>query len=347
MEMKFMKRLVLMLSLLSPAVSCSGGKAAEFTVLQWNVWQEGTVVPGGYGAIVDDIARLKPDFVTFSEIRNYGGTRFCDRIVESLREKGETYHSFYSYDSGLLSRHPITDSTTVFPENDDHGSIYRMVSSVHGRKVAVYTAHLDYRHCACYNVRGYDGTTWKEIPLPETVGEVLAVNDSSQRDDAVRVFLKQARRDLDDGAFVILGGDFNEPSHLDWVSGTKDLYDHNGMVIPWTATSLLDSAGFRDSYRMLYPDPVTHPGFTYPADNALVDVAKLSWAPKKDERERIDYVFYYPDKSVELADAVIFGPEGSIAVSRRVGNESEDKFLLPSGVWPTDHKGLLVTFRMK
>mgnify|MGYP006867469673 CR=1 FL=1 len=24
----------------------------EFTVLQWNIWQEGTMVPGGYEAIV-------------------------------------------------------------------------------------------------------------------------------------------------------------------------------------------------------------------------------------------------------------------------------------------------------
>lgn len=89
---------------------------SEFTVLQWNIWQEGTKVPGGYDAIVNEIVRLKPDFVTFSEVRNYNNTRFCDRIVQSLKKKGETYYSFYSYDSGLLSRHPITDSLTVFPE---------------------------------------------------------------------------------------------------------------------------------------------------------------------------------------------------------------------------------------
>ena len=116
----------------------------EFTVLQWNIWQEGTQVPGGYDAIVEEIVRLKPDFVTFSEVRNYRNTRFCDRIVQSLKSKGETYYSFYSYDSGLLSRHPITDSLTVYPEKDDHGSIYKMTSTINGHKIAVYTAHLDY-----------------------------------------------------------------------------------------------------------------------------------------------------------------------------------------------------------
>ena len=85
----------------------------EFTVLQWNIWQEGTQVKGGYDAIVDEIVRLKPDFVTLSEVRNYKNTRFCDRIVQSLKQRGEIYYSFFSYDSGLLSRYPITDSLSL------------------------------------------------------------------------------------------------------------------------------------------------------------------------------------------------------------------------------------------
>lgn len=86
---------------------CSVSK--EISMLQFNIWQEGTMVPQGYEAIVQEIARLQPDFVMLSEVRNYHDTRFCDRIVQSLQEKGLTYYSFYSYDSGLLSRHPITD----------------------------------------------------------------------------------------------------------------------------------------------------------------------------------------------------------------------------------------------
>lgn len=82
----------------------------EFTVLQWNIWQEGTMVPGGYEAIVDEIIRLRPDFVTLSEVRNYNNTNFTARLTRSLKEKGETYYSFYTYDTGLLSRYPITDS---------------------------------------------------------------------------------------------------------------------------------------------------------------------------------------------------------------------------------------------
>lgn len=340
-----MKKLLSIALVIVAFLSACNRKAEELTVLQWNVWQEGTVVPDGYEAIIDEVVRLQPDFVTLSEVRNYNNSNFSTRILSSLQERGLTYYSFYSYDTGLLSKYPITDSLAVFPENRDHGSIYRLLTNVNGRKVAVYTAHLDYLDCAYYNVRGYDGSTWKEIEKPETVEEVLKRNTDSQRDDAVRLFIEQARKDMADGYNILLGGDFNEPSHRDWIEANKNLYDHNGMVIPWTVTTLLEEAGFIDSYRKVYPDPLTHPGFTYPSDNPLIAPEKLTWAPKADERERIDFIFY--KGKLEAEKAIIFGPKGSIVRSERVEETSEDSFLLPAGVWPTDHKGLLVTFRFK
>lgn len=341
-----MKKLFLLAFLLLSTLSANSKKAGEFTVLQWNIWQEGTSVPGGYDAIINEIVRLKPDFVTFSEVRNYNKSNFSARVLSSLREKGLAYYSFYSYDTGLLSKHPITDSLTVFPENGDHGSIYRLLATVNGRKVAVYTAHLDYLDCAYYNARGYDGSTWKEIPLPASVEEILKVNVASQRDDAIRLFITQAEKDLAAGYKVIIGGDFNEPSHRDWIEKNKDMYDHNGFVVPWTVTTLLEEAGFVDSYRKIYPNPLTHPGFTYPSDNPAKTPEKITWAPKADERDRIDFIFY-KGEGLDARKAVIFGPKGSIVRAQRVQETSKDKFLLPLDVWPTDHKGLLVTFICK
>lgn len=342
------KTLILLLSWLCSIMVCDRLNAhTELKILQWNIWQEGTMVPNGYEAIVSEIARLEPDFVTFSEVRNYHQTRFCDRIVASLREKGKTYYSFYSYDSGLLSKYPIIDSTTVFPEKNDHGSIYRMVTSVNGQQIAVYTAHLDYLKDAYYNVRGYDGSTWEEIPIPRSVQEVLAINDASLRDDAIREFVKAAQKDVTEGRIVILGGDFNEPSHLDWTRATKDLYDHNGLIIPWTVPLILDNHGFIDAYRMRYPNVLDYPGFTFPSDNAKIPTRKLTWAPNADERDRIDYVFYYPNPRLELKDAILFGPKGSIVRNQRVKETSKDPFMEPLDTWPTDHKGVLVTFYLR
>lgn len=328
----------------STVIAESKESSAPFMVLQWNIWQEGTQVPGGYEAIVNEICRLQPDFVTFSEVRNYNETRFCDRLVAALQAKGLSYYSFYSYDSGLLSRHPITDSLTVFPEKDDHGSIYRLTSSVNGHKVAVYTAHLDYLNCAYYTTRGYDGSTWKEISLPASNEEVLQNNIASLRDDAIKAFLAVAQKDIADGYSVVLGGDFNEPSHQDWLESNKNLYDRNGFMVPWTVTRLLEEAGFVDSYRAVHPNPLTHPGFTYPSDNLKCSTDLLTWAPKADERERIDFLFYHPSQGLKATKAVVFGPKASIVRNQRVQETSEDEFITPLDVWPTDHKGLLVTF---
>ena len=341
-----MKKIVFALFMLLN-VSFMFAQKNTFTVLQWNIWQEGTVVKGGYDAIIDEIVRLKPDFVTFSEVRNYHKTRFCDRVVNSLAKRGETYYSFFSHDSGLLSRYPIKDSTTIYPLHNDQGTCYRALTSIHGREIAMYTCHLDYRSCAYYNVRGYHGSTWKEVPIPTSIAEVLTFNDASVRDDAIRNFIKAAKEDIAKGRLVMIGGDFNEPSHLDWTRETKDLYDHHGLIIPWTVTLELDNAGFLDSYRVRYPDILKYPGFTYPSDNKDMTARKLTWAPKADERERIDYIFYYPDPKLVLKDAIIFGPSGCIVKNQRVEEKSKDKFLKPAGVWPTDHKGLLVTFKLK
>lgn len=184
------------------------------------------------------IIRLKPDFVTFSEVRNYNHTNFTARVCASLQEKGLQYYSFYSYDTGLLSKYPITGFFDSFPENGDHGSIYRLTSSVNGRKVAVYTAHLDYLDWH-YNARvDMMAPLEKEIPLPTSVEEILKINVASQRDDAIRLFIIQAEKDLANGYAVIVGGDFNEPSHRDWIEKNKNLYDYNGFVVPWTVTNL-------------------------------------------------------------------------------------------------------------
>lgn len=330
------------------------GKSNELRVLQFNIWQEGTVVPDGFQGVVDVIAQTDADFVALSEVRNYHGTRFCDRIVQALAQKGCTYYSFYSDDTGLLSKYPIEKSEVIFPLRNDHGTIHKLTARLpDGRTACVYTAHLDYLNCAYYRIRGYSGSTWKELPGGPDLDlvSILADNITSQRDDAIRAFLADARKEVAQGNLVFIGGDFNEPSHRDWTPATGALADHHGLVVPWTVTTLLEEAGFVDAYRAKYPYPVTHPGYTFPADNPRMPVEKLTWAPKSDERERIDFVFYHPVRGLRLKDAVVVGPRGSIVRSQRVQEQGRDPFFpfpsTESPVWPSDHKGLLVTFQLK
>lgn len=332
--------------------ACSGQpdqQEKEVSVMQFNIWQEGTVIPGGFEAIANEIARLSPDFVTLSEVRNYHDTRFCDRIVSALADRGLTYHSFYSYDTGLLSRYPITDSVTVFPHEGDHGTIYRLNTEIDGRKFAVYTGHLDYQNDTYYEVRAYDGNTWERMDAPLTdVDTILMRNAISLRDEAIASFLRDSSRQLAEGAIVIFGGDFNEPSHLDWIEATRDSADHNGVVIEWPNTLSLHKAGFQDAYRKVHPDPVTHPGYTYPTFNRDYAPERITWAPLSDERDRIDYIFYHPaDGAVEATEAIVVGPRASVAYAKRIEELGQDSILEPLDVWPTDHKGVFVRLRYR
>lgn len=321
-------------------------KTETVKVLQFNIWQEGTVVENGFNAVADEIVRSDADFVTLSEVRNYHNTRFCDRIVEALKERGQTYYSFYTEDSGLLSRYPITDSSTVYPLNDDRGSIYRLVAKKGNQEFAVYTAHLDYRNCAYYDARGYDGNNWEKIEPVSDLDSILVLNRASVRDDAIARFVSTAEKDKAAGRIVILGGDFNEPSHLDWTEATKDMRDHYGLVVPWDVSVILEKAGYKDAYREKYPDPVTHPGFTCPADCPDIDLKKLVWSPEADDRDRIDFIMYSPFKGLTLTDITIVGPKGDILRGERATEKTADPIIAPLGTWPTDHKAVLATFQL-
>lgn len=323
------------------------GDAKTFKVLQFNIWQEGTIVDGGYEGIIHQILESGADFVTLSEVRNYNDTRFCDRVVKSLKDSGQVFYSFYSYDSGIISRYPIIDSTTVYPCVDDHGSAYRALIDMDGQELALYTTHLDYLNCTYYDVKGYDGSSWKKRPPMVDVDSILANNVLSMRDDAMMAILEKAKEDKSRNRLVIIGGDFNEPSHLDWIESTKDLYDRQGLVVDWTVSKMLEEEGYTDAYREVYPDPSTHPGVTYPADCPGIEVSRLTWAPESDERERIDFVHYLPYNGLSVTKAVIWGPKGSIKTSQRVEEDSHDTFEAGEGIWPTDHKAVLVTFELK
>lgn len=317
----------------------------QVTILSLNIWQEGTKVGMGYQAIVNEISRLEPDFVTLSEVRNYKNSRFCDRITESLKEKGLTYYSFFSDDSGLLSKYPISDSLTIFPLKNDHGSIYKLKTNVNGVPFAVYTAHLDYLNCAYYLPRGYDGNTWDKLKKPIVdKKKIEKMNSASRRDDAILNFIADANLEFETGTTILLGGDFNEPSHMDWTEETKDLFDHNGLVFDWKVTSLLAENGYVDSYREKYPSVIKNPGFTYPSYNKDKSIQNLTWAPSSDERERIDFIFYKTSGALSLQSVKIVGPKASIKKSKMIIEDTDDVFIEPLGVWPSDHKGLFAVF---
>lgn len=323
-------------------------QSTQLKFLQFNIWQEGTVVNGGFEAIVDEILANNADIITFSEVRNYKNVPFNEKIILALQKKDANYYSFLSYDSGILSKFPIESYQEVYPLKNDHGSAYKAIIKVNNNRIIAYTAHLDYLNAANYPPRGYDANTWKKLGEKSAdVNEILRINADSQRDEAINLIIKDAEIESKNGGIVILGMDLNEPSHRDWKKNTKDLYDHNGLIIPWQNTMSLEKNGWIDAYRKIYPNVLTHPGFTFPAFNPHVPINKLIWAKEADERDRIDFIFYKKHKNIRLNSISILGPNTSISNGNVIKELTKDPFVLPKGIWPTDHKAILATFTIK
>jgi hypothetical protein len=316
-------------------------------VLQLNIWMEGTRVENGVGDIVDVILQTDADLITLSEVENYHSIDFIAGLIDSLAAKGRKYYGSKSFDSGLISKFPVTDQETVYTWKDDHGSIAKAGVRVGNQRVVLYSIHLDYMHYGPYLPRGYDGFTWKKLPAPVTsVERIMQFNDSSRRIVQIQALIRDANLEVNKGSLIFMGGDFNEPSHLDWVISTRDLYDHRGLVVPWNCTKLLSDAGYTDAYREKYPDPFIHPGFTYPSDNPKADIDRLAWAPSADDRDRIDFIFYAKNPAMELKEVYIAGPRKSIVRGKRIEELSADPFITPKGGWPSDHKGVIAIFHI-
>jgi endonuclease/exonuclease/phosphatase family metal-dependent hydrolase len=322
--------------------------APEINVLSLNIWQEGTRVENGFDYIIDEIEHLKPDLVAFSEVRNYNDTDFIGRVVEALARRGLTYYGEKSVSTGIISKYPIQSQESVSAwTSRDNGSALKALIEVQGRPFAFYSLHLDWRHYACYLPRGYGSSTWKKVETRVTdVEEILKDSNESFRDEIVEMVLADAEQERLNGRRILICGDFNEPSHLDWQADTAQLRDHNGVVINWDLSTMLHDSGYQDSYRVIHPNPVTHPGFTFPANNLAVPVSSLACAPEVDERDRIDFIYYGPKEMLRAVDSRVVAPAGDILRNERVPDDSEDPFIVPLGGWPTDHKGVLTRFRL-
>lgn len=321
----------------------------ELKVMTFNIWQEGTMVANGLDKIRDVILATSPDIVSFTEIRNYNDEDWTAKILKKLKDKGIDYFGkFAGGDVSLISKYPITASEVVY---DGEGSVVKYTVKVETKTLVVAAAHLDYTGYACYLPRGYYGGTpnWNLIkdqngnkdPVTN-VDEILAYNKKSTRDEQIAAFLSAVKNETNP---IILMGDFNEPSHLDWTAKAANRFDHNGVVINWPSTYALYQNGFIDAYRNFYPDELTHPGITWPSKVHGKD--STSWTPLSDERDRIDFIFY-KGQGIKTTSATMVGPKASYAYNELVTTfTSEENFMADTLKWPSDHKAVMATLKFE
>lgn len=330
-----MKHAATVLLMLLVALAAQAEDSAKtLKIMQLNTWRSGLQLPGAREGIAAQIKKEKPHIVIMCECAVDG--KVSEKVAELLAKDGLTYYYPKQHnDCQVISTFPIIEEKPMSNQLKvtlDGGDLGR---------ITVYSLHLNYRSYACYLPRGYDGNTWEKLPNgPVTsVEPVIAMNLASRRHENIAQIIKDAQPHLEAGEIVVLGGDFNEPSHLDWTEATANLYGHNGIVMPWHTTRTLEDAGWIDVYRQKYPDPVTYPGFTFPCNNENIAEKKLAWAPDADERDRIDFIFIPRTPKLAVRDAFLIGPETMIVYGKRDSAKTKDRISTPASVWPSDHRG--------
>jgi len=317
--------------------------SVNLKVMQFNIWREGTSVANGLTYIRDVINVVNPDMVCFSEVTNSSGD-WTTKIVNELATLGKTYYRGYvtGSDVSLISKYPIISSDPIVGERTVPFTV-----NVNGASLVVCPSHLDYTFYSTYLPRGYacggsgKYAGWNAFSpfAPETdLAAIESQNLASRRDEQIAAFIDYIKNETRP---VLLIGDFNEPSCLDWTARQANLYDHNGVVFEWNTTQTLKNNGFVDAYRQVYPDEVLNPGITWPA--VATGVGSTSWAPLSDERDRIDYIFY-KGTGVTATEASLVGPKACYVknLSSAEGN-GNDIFEASSMPWPSDHKAVTAT----
>ena len=237
------------------------------------------------------IARAGADVVGVQEPE-----RNIDRLARLLGWYG-------SARAHVVSRYPLVDPP------GSRGR-YVFVEPTPGRVLAVANVHLPSTPYGPYEVR--DGATRRDLRRVELTTRMPAVTGT----------LRALRRLGRHGIPVVLTGDFNSPSHLDWTSAVSAVRSDVPYPFQWPVSRAIAEAGFTDSYREVHPDPVARPGFT--------------WTPGGPETaahevfDRIDWVLHAG--RVETLDSRLVGESGGPDVDLGV-----------KAPYPSDHRGVVST----
>ncbi len=246
-------------------------------VMSWNLWYGGTKVRDHRAKQLKVIAETEVDVVGLQE--TYGSA------AQELAEALGWYHHRAGENLGIISRFPVT-ARLGDPEVGFYGAAGVRIA-VGDQEVEVWTAHLDYRDYGPYVTEG-DPTVHEGVRLGE---------------------MRDALRRIGDAEPVVLVGDFNCPSHLDWPD------------VSWPVTLAAEEAGFRDSYREAHPDPVRDPGHT--------------WSPvhgDPEPRDRIDFVLH---RGMRVLDSRTY-----VSGSPRHWPDVADND------WPSDHAAVITEFSL-
>ena len=177
----------------------------------------------------------------------------------------------------------------------------------------VHLAHAPYQPYQLLKI------PYANAPFIQTADEaVRAARDA--RGKQVEELVVELKSALAAGRVVFLTGDFNEPSHLDWTRRAADA-GKCPLPVEFPSTKRVTAAGMRDSFRVLFTNEVTHPGWTWTPLTSPQD--------PKDRHDRIDFVFFG-------------GTNVTVTRCEMIGEDSRwaDLVVRP---YPSDHRSVVTT----
>lgn len=323
-----LRRIVAVGSVLSLAMSASvvsGGAGAAsdqrprhaagtVRVMSFNLWHGGTSVddgPAKQAAFVEDSGA---DLVGVQESE---GTAARD-IARKLG-----WHFVQSKDggsTGIVSRFPIIETYRLSAGL----AVGARVRIAPGREAVIWSAHLNYEPYGPYDAC-FGGMTEKRL---------LQRERDARRPQQIKRVLRAMKDQLAVSATtpVFLTGDFNAPSHLDWVPRTAGR--HCGYRnVAWPTSKAVQAAGLTDSFRVAHPDPRANPGITwspiFPTFTGGYGYDEHAGEPEP--QDRIDYVHFAGRLSVERSRRLVEGDPAPYP-------NHEDN------AWASDHAAMMSTF---
>lgn len=240
----------------------------QLKVMAWNIWHGGRRYGEQVGVerTIEIIRESQADIICL--IETYGSG---ERIADALGY----YFYLISSNLSIMSRYPITETIEAFRPFNFGAAAVRLSP---GNELLVLDTWLHY-------LPDYRGA----VNEGASTSQELIAAESETRYSEIQAILQEITPLLDrrDYTGIIMAGDFNSGSHLDWTPETKNI--HNGYVIAWPVSQAMTEAGFRDSYRELHIDPAADPGYTW-TPRAATSSGRYGI------RDRIDYIYYRGDR---------------------------------------------------
>lgn len=280
----------------------------NFKVMAWNILHGANDIENGQKNAIKIIKEINPDVILMVETYGSGPS-----IAKSL---GYNFHLIASENTPLDDKNINLSIFSKYPFGNRIDTKYPFYLGgieilIHNKKIRFFSNWFHY-------------LPWSDEPekMGKSTEELLSWERSGQRYEMIQKVLPYIKKITQetDSIPMVFGGDMNSPSHKDWGNKTKKI--HNGMVVPWYATKVLEGMGLIDSYRKVNPNPITYPGIT--------------WHTKgKNNAHRIDYIFYKGQsiKAVKSDSYKAFFNEPLLINNKEIR-------------YPSDHGFVVTTFKI-